>query len=58
MKITYATDGKSGYGGLIYAGERKPMLRIANRFLLKSGFKVGTAVEVEYGSGIIIIKIQ
>lgn len=36
-------------------GEQKPMIRIANRFLLESGFKVGNKAEVEYGNGVITI---
>jgi hypothetical protein len=36
-------------------GEQKPMIRIANRFLLESGFKVGNKAEVEYGHGVITI---
>lgn len=35
---------------------RKPMLKIANRFLRESGFTIGTKVEVGYGRGILIIR--
>lgn len=37
---------------------QKPMIRIANRFLLESGFKVGNKVDVKYGNGIIIINLK
>jgi hypothetical protein len=33
----------------------KPMIRIANRFLLSSGFLVGNKIEVKYRNGRIII---
>ncbi|OGZ28561.1 MAG: hypothetical protein A2427_02345 [Candidatus Nealsonbacteria bacterium RIFOXYC1_FULL_40_7] len=32
-----------------------PMVRIANKFLLKSGFKVGNKFYVEYGNDVITI---
>lgn len=35
-----------------------PMLRIANRFLLKYGFNIGDKVEVEYTDGIITIILK
>ena len=44
MTVTYATD------------KQKPMIRIANFFLLKSGFNVGDKVDVEYKEKKIIIK--
>jgi hypothetical protein len=34
---------------------QKPMIRIANRFLLESGFTVGSKVEVEYSDNFITI---
>ena len=44
MTVTYAPgDG------------RKPMIRIANDFLLHSGFAVGSKFAVEYTDGVIII---
>ena len=56
MTITYAADGRNNkYTSGIYAGEQKPMLRITNRFLIKSGFKVGSKINVQYGNKIIII---
>ena len=36
----------------------KPMIRIANRFLLDYGFKIGSTVEVSYQPGVIIIKLN
>ena len=53
MTVTYAPGCKRGY-----AGDQKPMLRIANRFLLKSGFTVGSKVDVEYKDGIITITLK
>lgn len=35
--------------------DQTPMLKIANRFLLQSGFTVGSKCNVEYGNGIITI---
>lgn len=50
--ITYATDTNFIYS----ADKQKPMIRIANFFLLKSGFEVGDKVEVEYKEKKIIIR--
>lgn len=52
MTITYATNTNFLYS----ANKQKPMIRIANFFLLKSGFKVGNKVEVEYLENQIIIR--
>ena len=52
MMITYATDTNFIYS----ADKQKPMIRIANFFLLKSGFEVGDKVEVEYKEKKIIIR--
>lgn len=52
MTVTYATDANFLYS----ADRQKPMIRIANFFLLKSGFKVGDKAEVEYLENQIIIK--
>lgn len=52
MTITYATDSSF----LHSADKQKPMIRIANFFLLKSGFKVGDKTEVEYLENQIIIR--
>lgn len=35
-----------------------PMLRIANRFLLQSGFRVGSQVSVEYAEGVLTITLK
>lgn len=51
MTITYATDSN-----FIYSADRqKPMIRLANFFLLKSGFRVGDKIKVEYLENKIII---
>jgi hypothetical protein len=42
MTISYATDG------FRYSGQQKPLLRISNMRLLKSGFAVGSKIEVEF----------
>lgn len=36
--------------------DRNPMVRITNSFLERSGFKVGTPIEVSYQRGLITIK--
>lgn len=36
-------------------GASKPMIRIANKYLVESGFTVGSKIEAEYGNGIITI---
>ena len=46
MKVAYAPGS---------TGAQKPMIRIANRFLVESGFTVGSKIEAEYGNGIITI---
>lgn len=52
MTITYSTDAN-----FLYSPEKqKPMIRIVNFFLLKSGFKVGDKAEVEYLENQIIIR--
>lgn len=48
MKICYAPGNR----------QQKPMLRIINRFLQKSGFMVGTSISVEYTESLIIIRKQ
>ncbi len=35
--------------------DQVPMLKLANRFLLDSGFTVGSKCNVEYGRGVITI---
>lgn len=40
------------------ADDRTPMIRIANRFLIKSGFTVGEKVYVEYAEGAITINLK
>lgn len=52
MTVTYATDANFLYS----PDKQKPMIRLANFFLLKSGFKVGDMAEVEYLENQIIIK--
>ena len=52
MTVAYSTDTKFVYS----ADKQKPMLRIANFFLLKSGFTVGCKVYVEYKENEIIIR--
>ncbi len=58
MTISYATDGRYKYMSGIYTGKQKPMLRIANRFLLASGFTVGSKIEVKYEDNILIITLK
>lgn len=36
----------------------RPMIRIANRFLIKSGFKIGSKFSVEYSKGAISIILK
>lgn len=48
MNISYAPG----------ANDRTPMLRIANRFLTKSGFTVGEKVFVVYADGVITINLK
>jgi len=45
VTVAYAPGGDTG----------KPMLRIANRLLLESGFTVGSKAEIQYGNGVITI---
>lgn len=56
MIVTYK-PGANGYlfKSSIHVGMQKPMLRITNRFLLSSGFRVGDPVEVAYENNIITI---
>lgn len=52
MTVSYALSTK-----LIRSPDtQKPMIRIANFFLLKSGFKVGDKVDVEYQDNQLIIR--
>ncbi|MBI2120933.1 MAG: hypothetical protein HYT94_04905 [Parcubacteria group bacterium] len=44
MTISYAADGNRSH----FSGEQKPLLRISNMRLLKSGFAVGSKIEVEF----------
>ena len=46
MKVAYAPCS---------TGASKPMIRIANKYLVESGFTVGSKIEAEYGNGIITI---
>ena len=46
MKVVYAPGSES---------VQKPMIRITNHLLTKSGFTVGSQIETEYGNGIITI---
>lgn len=46
MTVAYATDGSLN----------KPMIRIANWFLQKSGFSVKDKIIVEYQNGAVIIR--
>lgn len=46
MTVAYAPGGMSN---------QVPMLKIANHFLLDSGFTVGSKCSVEYGNGILTI---
>ncbi len=47
MTVTYAP----GY-------VRKPMIRIANSFLLEAGFDIGDKFSVDYKSEVIVIKLK
>ncbi len=49
MTVSYATGEPSRSEG------QTPMIRIANRFLLGSGFMVGSKIEIEYGNEVIKI---
>lgn len=40
------------------ANDRTPMIRITNRFLVKSGFTVGGKVFVVYAPGVITISLK
>jgi|GEM_PF-3585556 len=46
MKVAYAPGSES---------VQKPMIRITNHLLAKSGFSVGSQIQAEYGPGIITI---
>ncbi len=37
---------------------KKPMIRVANNFLLRNGFRVGSEIEVDYSDGIITITLK
>lgn len=37
---------------------KKPMIRLANNFLLRHGFRVGSEIEVHYSDGIITINLK
>ena len=52
MTVTYATDTNFLYS----PDKQKPMIKIANFFLLKSGFKVGDKIEVKYQDSRLIIR--
>ena len=56
MTVTYAVGSETGYGGWYSIGNQKPMIRIANRFLQKSGFNVGDKFLVEYQDNVVIIR--
>mgnify|MGYP001586862943 FL=1 len=56
MTVTYSTNSEAGYGGWYSAGALKPMIRIANRFLLNAGFNVSDKILVEYQDGVVIIR--
>jgi|GEM_PF-6595923 len=51
LTIGYGTDGHYRYQD----GEIKPQIRIANRYLLRSGFRTGHKINVHYKKGIITI---
>lgn len=53
MIITYAPGRKNSH-----VMDQTPMLRIANRFLLDSGFTVGCKIDVQYENGKIIITLN
>lgn len=40
------------------ADDKTPMIRIANQFLIKSGFTVGEKVFVVYANGVITINLK
>ncbi|MDO8513935.1 MAG: hypothetical protein Q7S50_00100 [bacterium] len=56
MSIGYAPGGQTCFSDKSSTIEPKPMLRIANRMLLESGFKVGSRVSIEYGHDIITVR--
>jgi hypothetical protein len=37
---------------------KKPMIRLANNFLLRNGFRVGSKIEIDYSDGIITITLK
>ena len=55
MTVACAPSRETCYVDQSRSIEQKPMIRIANRLLLESGFKVGSKIEVEYGHNIITI---
>jgi len=55
MTVVRATGGEVCSSKRFLSIEQKPMLRIANKLLLESGFRVGNKVEVEYGNNVITI---
>jgi len=56
MTVAYAPGGQTCYSDRSRTIEPKPMIRIANRMLLESGFKVGSRVSIEYGRHIITVR--
>ena len=56
MTVAYAPGGQTCYSDRSRTIEPKPMIRIANRMLLESGFKVGSRVSIEYGHDIITVR--
>lgn len=40
------------------ANDKTPMLRLANRFLVRSGFTIGEKVYVVYADGVITINLK
>lgn len=48
MTVSYAPGGS----------DKTPMIRIANQFLVKSGFTIGEKVYVVYADGVITINLK
>jgi hypothetical protein len=54
ITVAYFPDGKCGR--IQATGEIKPMIRIANRYLSRAGFKVGDRAEINYSKELITIR--
>lgn len=58
MTVTEAPSYRSRYILGPHSGKIKPMVRIANCYLLEAGFTVGSKFEIEYTKGVIAITLK